>query len=512
MVETLKMAPVLSAALGAALGYYGLAPLRGLLKPWTLWFFGGMLLFVLLLSLLRVLARCPAGLLGSPRLHRLFRESGIHALALGAGLSLGLGAANAAGTGMALGLEQRKVLGIRGILRDDPRSVSGGRGMGYLELTGAAGAGGLRTSAGGTALVFFPADTLSRLQGFGRGCEVYVEGAFASPPVPSGEAPPFRARSVHVLKPAPAPERFRTALRLRLIETFSRLSSGAGLLPYGSLSLALLLGVRDNLDTGLAQMYRDAGCSHVLALSGMHLAILSSVIAFFLRKPLGLRAAAVLGGLFIILYVLLVGPQPSLVRSALMYLLGTLAILGALPRRPLLLLALAFLLQIVQDPPSGYTISFILSYLALAGILILGEPIGELLRGRLPPAMAQGLAASLGAFIATGAVTAFFFGILRPVGILAGLVVVPLTTLFMIASLGVLALDFIAPFLTAPVSAFLSLVYASLEWLVSLAARGPAFPVPSLSRVLAASGAVLILLFLLKTRYIARRQRLAPFD
>jgi competence protein ComEC len=507
------MTPVLSAALGAAFSYYALVPLQAVLTAWTL----GMILLITLLCFLRVLACGPAGLFGSPGIHRFFREMSIHGAALAAGLFLGFGAANAAGMGIIrgvirLGLEEKKVIGLRGILQDDPRSLSGGRGLSYLELEGAAGTGGLRTSAGGTALVFFPAETLSRLQGFGRGCEVYVEGGFLSPSISPPEVPPFRSLSVHVLKPAPAREQFRTALRLRLIENFSRLSSGEGLRPYGGLSLALLLGVRDNLDTGFAQMYRDAGCSHVLALSGMHLAVVSSIIAFFLRKPLGRRAAAVLGAFFIILYVLLVGPQPSLVRAALMYLLGALAIWGALPRRPLLLLAQAFLLQIIMEPVSGYTISFILSYLALAGILILGGTIGELFRGKLPQALAQGLAASLGAFIATGAVTAFFFGTIHPAGILAGLVIVPLTTLFMVLSLGVLTIDFIVPFLAGPVSRLLSLLYGVLEYLVSLASRVPAFPVSSLFPVLIFSGAAAVSLFLLKNFYIIRRQRLAPFD
>jgi competence protein ComEC len=512
MVEKSRMPPVLSAALGAALGYYGLVPLGHILKSWAPWFLGGMILFTVFLSLFRVLAQGPVRLLGSSSPHRLFREISIRGFALGMGLFLGTGAAGAADTRIRLGLEEEKVIGIRGILRDDPRTVSGGRGMGYLDLRGAAGSGGIRTSARGTVPVFFPADTLSRLQGFGRACEIYVEGSFLSPSSPAERETPFRSLSVHVIKQAPVPEQFRTALRLRVIEEFSRLSSGKGLLPYGGLSLALLLGVRDNLDTGFARMYRDAGCSHVLALSGMHLAIVSSVIAFFLRKPLGLRAAALLGALFIVLYVLLVGPQPSLVRAAIMYLLGTLAILGALPRRALTLLALSFILQIIADPPSGYTPSFILSYLALAGILILGEALGELFRGKLPPALVPSLAASLGAFIATGAVTVHFFEVLRPVGIAAGLFIVPLTTLFMAASMGVLALDFLVPPLAGPVSGFLSLLYALLEKLVSLAARAPGFSFPSLPLAAVLSAALSFLILLLKSRYITGRRCLAPFD
>jgi competence protein ComEC len=434
-------------------------------------------------------------------------------------LGLGFAAAAAANTGLYLGLEEARVTGIYGTLRDDPRSLSGGRGMGVIELKGLAGPGGLRASARGKIPVFFPPEALSRLRGFGRGCEIYAEGALVSAsdpsPDPSRGGISFRSRSVHVTVSAPAPERFRSALRLRIIEGFSRLSAGPNLLPFGGLSLALLLGVRDNLDTEFARGYRDAGCSHVLALSGMHLAILSSIIAFCLKKPLGLRAAALLGALFILLYVLLVGPQPSLVRAALMYFLGTLTVLKALPRRALELLALAFLLQILLDPPSGYSLSFLLSYLALAGILILGEIFLDLLRGILPQGLAQSLAASLGAFVATWAFTAASFGVLRPVGILAGLFIVPLTTLFMALSLGALFLNLFLPFLTGPVDVLrisLSLLYGILERLVSFAGRVPAFPVYSLFPAFIATGMVTVLLLCLKIKYIPRRRYLAPFD
>ncbi|MDR2103056.1 MAG: ComEC/Rec2 family competence protein [Treponema sp.] len=506
------MTPVVSAALGAAVVYYGFVFLGRVPVLWIPW---GMILLLTGISFFRVLAAGPGGLLDARSLCRPARGISLRLLALAAGLGLGfIAAAAAANTGVYLGLEKARVVGIYGTLRDDPRSLSGGQGMGVLELKGLAGPGGLRASARGKLPVFFPPEALSRLRGFGRGCEIYVEGALIDPADPA-KGDSLRARSVHVMRPAPVLERFRSALRLRIIEGFSRLSTGQNLLPFGGLSLALLLGVRDNLDTEFARGYRDAGCSHVLALSGMHLAILSSIIALCLKKILGLRAAALVGAVFILLYVLLVGPQPSLVRAAIMYLLGTLTVLKALPRRAFELLALAFLLQILLDPPSGYSLSFVLSYLALAGILILGEIILDLLRGILPQSLAQSLAASLGAFIATWAFTASSFGVLRPVGILAGLFIVPLTTLFMALSLGALFLDFLAPFLTGPVDILrfsLSLLYGILERLVSFAGRVPAFPVYSLFPALITSGITAVLLFFLQTKYITRRRYLAPFD
>jgi competence protein ComEC len=294
---------------------------------------------------------------------------------------------------------------------------------------------------------------------------------------------------------------------LGLIERFSG-GAGRGERAWGGLALALLLGVRDNLDTELAGLYQKAGCSHVLALSGMHLAIVSSLIAFLLKRPLGLKAAALTGAVFIFLYVFLVGSQPSLNRAALMYLLGTLAVLGTLPKKPGALLALAFLIQIVIWPESGLSISFILSYLALGGILTIGDALCRIFRGWIPNFLLQPLAASLGAFLATAAVTAFFFGVLRPVGIAAGLVIVPLTTLFMIGALVWLAVGLFSPVLASFFGGGLSLLYALMDRLISLAARFPGIPVSRPFWVLALSLGLLVFIIWFGKWYGAFKRRL----
>jgi competence protein ComEC len=457
---------------GAVLGYYGLYLFRpGISGSGIL---GLLFAPVLPLCLFRVLARFPGGGLAGSR--RRFYALGEHySAAFALGLVLGLGSGGAVPREIRLGLPAEDITGISGILLDDPRTLAGGRGMGALSLRTAAGRGGIRSSAGGEITVFFPGETAPRLKEFGRKSLVYVEGLMISGEAGTrfsgGENRLFRASSVHIVKPSPALEQFRTGLRMEIGRRF-----GAG--DWGGLALALLFGIRDNLDTGLAGLYQKAGCSHILALSGMHLAIISSLIAFCLKKPLGLRAAAVAGAVFIVFYVFLVGSQPSLNRAVLMYLLGTLAVLGALPKNPRPLLGLAFLLQIILWPASGLSISFILSYLALAGIFALGEALHEIFRGKIPELVLQPLAASVGAFLATAGVTAFFFGALRPIGIPAGLVIVPLTSLFMAASMCWLALDLIFPPLALFLGRGLALLYQLMDLLVSLAARLPGISVP----------------------------------
>ncbi|MDR2020611.1 MAG: ComEC/Rec2 family competence protein [Treponema sp.] len=483
--------PVLYAALGAALGYYGFrSPV--LLFPACLALIGFISLFRALASLGGV-----DGLSRERPVYRKLRGFSLCVTALGAGFVLGAAAGSAAFREPSPGLPREDLAGLSGILLDDPRTLNGGGGMGRLLLRNAAGRNGSRVSAGGEMQVFFPGEALSRLKGFGRSSEVYVEGS----PL---EGQLFRAASVHILKTAPPLETFRTRLRMGLLERLALHS-------WGGLAAALLLGVRDNLDQEIGLAYRRAGCSHVLALSGMHLAIISSIIAFLLKKPLGLKGAAAAGGVFILGYVFLVGQQPSLERAAIMYVLGALAALGTLPRKPILLLGMAFIIQLVFRPASGNSLSFIFSYLALGGILLIGEALGDLFRGYLPPVPAAPLSASLGAFIATQTAGAAFFGVLYPAGIIAGLVIVPAITLFMIVSIIWLVPGLLFPPLAAPVGIILSMLYDVQERLAVFASRFPALTAENPLPVLGFSLAVSALILFFRKRRMEARNRLAPF-
>jgi competence protein ComEC len=509
-------------AAGTAAGYYGFVLFYG--SRGTTGLFLCLLALLLPVSFFRVLG-CPGeplsdepavqpgktgGSFDDPR--RVSRRLGLLALFFSVGFSLGIGAAASVPRKPILSLPEEQVNGLRGVLLDDPRSSGGGNGMAYLALETVQGAGGIRASARGKALVFFPPEHIPALKEFGRKSAVYVEGRFVGGE--EGRAPFFLSSSVHVVRPAPGLEQFRTGLRLAIAGAFSRggAESGAN---WGGMALALLLGIRDDLDTGLARAYRDAGSSHVLALSGMHLAVLSSIIAFLLRRPLGLNASVLLGSAFILLYVFLVGPQPSLLRAAVMYLTGAFAVVCGFKREPLSLLNLAFLVQILLWPDSGTSLSFILSYLALWGILRAGPLFQGLCRGKIPKSLLDPLSASLGAFLATGAVTAAFFGILRPVGIAAGLLIVPLTTVFMIGSLIWLVSGFalalgLQPAVLGPLAGILSFLYRLLEQIVSFAARVPGFASPGWVPVLLASLFILALLWYLERGRRAAVGRLIP--
>jgi len=437
------------------------------------------------------------------------------------------------------GVPVEKIHSLKGILLDDPRSLSSfavpdlspetERGMALMELreSGAKLPGGdARVSARGKAQIFFPAGTMPRLREFGRGAVLYVEGSFAPDNAANGTTrsasnntasntqagsgsssgwaavPRFRAVSVHVVKAAPALEQMRSAVRLSVLNRLTAKS-------WGGLAAALLLGTRENLEDNLALSFRKAGLSHVLAISGMHLAFLSGLLAFVLRRPLGKKGAIWAGLVFIVLYVFLVGPQPSLVRAAIMYVLGSFLILSGTAANPLALLGAAFLVQISWEPSSAYSISFILSYLALGGLLVLSGKTAKLLQGKIPDSLSNGLGASIGAFLATAPITAVFFGILYPVGIFAGLVAAPLSSAFMALSIAWLAVAKV-PLLGTLLDWLLKFLQFLLQWSVSLFARLPGFSASTIA-VCAAALVVIAAVIVLATRLERHRSYLAPF-
>jgi competence protein ComEC len=173
---------------------------------------------------------------------------------------------------------------------------------------------------------------------------------------------------------------------------------------------------------------------------------------------------------------------------------------------------MAFMVQLLFQSETGVSLSFILSYLALLGILTLGEAARDLLKGRLPEFLGAGFSASIGAFVFTAPVVALYFASVRPIGILAGLVAAPIASLFMILSLAALAGSFL-PFPVWNIFDFiLERIYRLLESVVTLAGRVPGFPASNPAAVLIFSILFCLLIYFLYALNRRYRNSIAPFN
>jgi len=476
--------PVQCAALGTLIGFYFLS---GTIFAFTA---AAFLLLLFLSCLMRVLSSLDKD-------SRFLHTANVCFLSLCAGVVIGLCAAEAGRTDINFGIPEKTVIAVEGVLLEDPRIIPGGSAMVTLLLKKSAGEKGLRVSGKGEITIFFPADNAEKIREYGRGTRVFAEGVIRT----NERGISFSAKSLHIIKPASVIERMRTGIRLNLIKRF-------GDKEWGGLALALLIGIRDNMDSDFTALYRNAGLSYILALSGMHLAIITALISFLLKKPLGLNASAIAGVVIIILYCFLTGPMPSLNRAALMYVLGVLAILGALPKKAMSVLSLSFLIQIIITPQAGNSLSFILSYLAMLGILITGKSLSSMFAGIIPNFILQPLSLSVGAFLITAGLCSYTFGTIAPIGIIAGLVIVPLTTIFMIGSMIWLVLDFIS--ISFLLNYPLNIIYRFMEITASAAGNVPGISANWIL-ILVLSIMFIILIFILENRKNNSLFKLEPF-
>jgi competence protein ComEC len=277
---------------------------------------------------------------------------------------------------------------------------------------------------------------------------------------------------VHEVLVEPAAASPREALRRGVV---------AGLSPAaGGLVQAMTLGIRDDLDD-LRALFAASGLAHVLALSGLHVGVLAGALGLALR-PLGRRAAPLVV-LAVALYVLLVGPSPSVVRAALMVVTVATA-LGLRVGRPALgaSLALACAGSLLVSPLWSRDLGFALSYLSVAGILVVTPLLASLWRQRsgravaIARAVVGSLAVSAAAQLATASLVASHFGALPLLSPLVNVVAVPLASL--LVPTGFLAA--VAGLLGEAPARVVNLVTSPLaETLIRLAraaSRGPVLP------------------------------------
>jgi competence protein ComEC len=231
----------------------------------------------------------------------------------------------------------------------------------------------------------------------------------------------------------------------------------AALPPTSAALLAgLLLGERTGLPPDVEAAFRRAGVYHVLAVSGFNVALIAATVWTLLalarapRRVAALGAIAVVGG-----FAAVAGPQPSVLRAALMAVLVLLALLLEREAAVLNSLALAALVILALRPADLHDPGFQLSFAATAGIVLAPMP-----RSRLAAAGVVSAAAQL-AVLPIGLA---HFNQVSTIGVLANLAVVPLAGLATV--LGLFAL--VAGLLSATLASWLF----AAAWPVLLLLRG----------------------------------------
>lgn len=190
---------------------------------------------------------------------------------------------------------------------------------------------------------------------------------------------------------------------------------------------ALLTGDRSQMDYGTRNDLSVTGLSHAVAVSGMHVSILMTLIGYLCGK--NPRLTALLGFPLVVVFVLMTGASPSACRAAVMQLFLLGASLVRRERDGLTALGAAALLLLLENPWTVADLSFQLSFTAVLGLLLLAAPIqNRILRLREKPGpilrfLASGLSATLAASALTLPLTVLYFGTISLIAPVSNLLV-----------------------------------------------------------------------------------------
>lgn len=195
--------------------------------------------------------------------------------------------------------------------------------------------------------------------------------------------------------------------------------------PEGGIVLGIVLGERASISRELRTAFAVTGTTHILAISGFNMTLVAAATTLLLRGRVPPIVSAVVTVVSVAAYSVLVGPQPSVVRAALMASVGSIGL--ALGRRGAAAnaLAAAVALMLLIDPRALEDVGFLLSVGATGGLIAWERPVRQRL-ARLPAWAAEGLAATVAASTPTIPIVAAVFGRVSLISPLANLFAVPL--------------------------------------------------------------------------------------
>lgn len=234
----------------------------------------------------------------------------------------------------------------------------------------------------------------------------------------------------------------------------------------------MVLGDRSRIPENLDKAFQRSGITHVLAISGQHVAVLAAMIYFILRSlalPLLARAPATIG--LVWLYIVIAGAPPSAIRAGVVatFVLAAPALQRQISSVHFMSVMLAVVLA--YNPLLIYNVGFQLSVAAVFGILLLRKPLQQFLNRTLlrplkkpPELLSNLLAVSLAAQISTAPIIAATFDSVSVIGILTNLIAVPISgPILTLGLLGSIAGNF-APFIAYPINASNGFLVTILEW------------------------------------------------
>lgn len=209
---------------------------------------------------------------------------------------------------------------------------------------------------------------------------------------------------------------------------------------------ALLTGNMRVLDTGFAEEARTGGIAHVFAVSGLHIGMLYGAVVLLLRRWCG-RWAALPAILLATGYAAMCAFTVSSVRALLMCAFAGGSRFFGRKYDALSSLSLAAVLTLLVAPARFFSMSFRLSYGAVAGLCIFSEPLSRgLRRTGIPGRFSQSLVSGVCVQLVTLPLMAETFGYVSVWGTLLNLLIIPVLPVLFLPLAACALLSLVFPF------------------------------------------------------------------
>lgn len=215
---------------------------------------------------------------------------------------------------------------------------------------------------------------------------------------------------------------------------------------------ALLIGYTNDLDKDLVQAYSNTGVVHVIAISGMHLALIYLLLrTIFQKLPLIKRsktAQVILILTCLWMFSFITGASASVLRAAIMFSFMALGKNYFHSSSVFNSLAASAFVLLVYNPYYLWDVGFQLSYLAVTSILMIQQPLYRsfYFKNKWIDKIWQLTSVTLAAQVLTFPVCIYYFHQFPILFLVANLLIVPLSSLVLYLEIGLLAVAWV-PFL-----------------------------------------------------------------
>lgn len=202
----------------------------------------------------------------------------------------------------------------------------------------------------------------------------------------------------------------------------------------------VLLGESSVMSRDSRRLFADAGVSHILAVSGMHVGIIAALMLWLL-KPIvllkgGWRSRFVICAVCVWLYVVLTGMSYSAVRAAVMLTLTAAGYVSGRDRDGFSSLCMATAFILIFSPLSLWNCGLQMSFACVAGLCLLAGRLNFIDRQNHPHTynLVAILLASLVSTLFTWPLTSYYFGLMPVHFLIANLLLLPLLPVFVVAA------------------------------------------------------------------------------